>query len=76
MAFVSKRTEDEMAFYSDLYLLGSETGELKKLTASVGQVRGPVFAPDESAVYYLGHGKGETYPGGVSRDLESRSQDA
>jgi len=64
VAFVSKRTEDEMAFYSDLYLLGSETGELKKLTASLGQVRGPVFAPDESAVYYIGHEKGETYPGG------------
>ncbi|MGI6666870.1 MAG: S9 family peptidase [Bacillota bacterium] len=66
IAFISKRTEDEMALYSDLYLLDSQTGELKKLTASRGHVRGAVFAPDESAVYYIGHEKGQSYPGGYS----------
>lgn len=64
VAFVSKRTEDETALYSDLYLLDPQTGELKKVTASLGYAGGPVFAPDESAVYYIGHEKGQTYPGG------------
>ncbi len=64
VAFVSNRSGDEMALYNDLYLLEIGTCGLKKLTASLGHVRGPVFAPDESAVYYIGHEKGQSYPGG------------
>lgn len=64
VAFVSNRSGDEMALYNDLYLLDHQTGEIEKLTASLGHVRGPVFAPDESALYYIGHEKGQSYPGG------------
>lgn len=63
VAFVSRRTEDQLAQYNDLFLLDVRMGELKKLTAGRGQVGRPVFSPDESAVYYIGHEKGESYPG-------------
>jgi dipeptidyl aminopeptidase/acylaminoacyl peptidase len=57
IALSANRREDAdwEPWFSDIYLVPSEGGELKKLTASTGPCGNPRFTPDGKFVLYVGH---------------------
>ena len=57
LAFASNRSPDHeyQGWFSDIYVMPAEGGEMRKLTASNGPAHGPVWTPDGKSIIFAGH---------------------